>query len=286
MLRHTGNRPNAFDAVWQPSIEFLIQVEEIGLDDRLRMHVTWGLGGPICSRPFPRPSDNTQWLFYDKLVSERDDFWTRRRTKVEPSTLTLPAPWPRGLPIQGLHAGFCEGEKPQTRVSAVKDMPRLLSRAERIVFCDRETALSTARDEGVQYYAESYQVALKLWVSSTDLQDQTQRAKRAWNYVLGELSLSLTADEAVCYWGHIFDSAGVTVPDDLELLQSRTVRLPNPEVEPVRWNPDPSESNRKFKTRKLPDICLNYMLNVTQLTNTLSIATDKITDDYGIFPER
>jgi hypothetical protein len=248
------------ELIWEPTLDALLQAEEIGLRNPLLLFN--GMDGPLATWrdvDVDNPDPSALW-FINELALRRDALWQRHRSSVHPSVMTLEAPWPRGLPVQGLLSAYING-KPTG-----EGLPFIMARAKLIVFMSREDALR-AIPEGkedraaIGCFVDNYRFALRVYISGCDKQEQRRRSDMAWQHAKTQLSEDrLSPQEAILFWRGVFTDAEVPL-SNLALDPRPTPKLPEVDVHDGRteWNPD-SGLYHSIEDRELDPNCLDCFL--------------------------
>lgn len=256
-----------FDLVWQPTVDTIMKLESIGLNDaysQLSMNRPEGL----LSSPLQVAAVPATFQFLEKLSRLRDDMWRDHRAKQQSATITLPDQVPNGLAIQ--HLARCNFD-PEFDTY---DMPLLRSRAAEIVFADPEKLLSPLPDdtevkEAVDVFIDHWPTALEAYIYTHPKSERYDKALQAWEYAIGPLSISrMSENEAFAYWKPHFvkhNAAFVSKarrPWDQDYFQPlRAPQLPEVDsVQPVEWYPDPEGEPESIKSRVLHSTYLDAMM--------------------------
>ena len=262
-----------YDLIWKPTIEMLIKAESFALQEG-HERLGWGESSGML-RGFPtnmvKDLRDHSWRFFDDLCKARDELWHRIRVQRHPAVLTLPPPWPKGLPVQFL----C----PEILEDGYHKLPYIVSRATDVVFADSKDLLSSApwdreTKDAIQGFVDDYQTCVRIYANGGPSGSFDSRIRRAWDYAVGELSSGrMSSEEAKRTWKQwCFNKHGkchvkeeVTKPP-VEAKPKDAPTLPeadNP-TQPVEWNPDPGAktdaSSERPKGRALNRVCLDAML--------------------------
>lgn len=234
-----------FEAVLRPTLDLLVEVEATLIEyDSVDFRDKSGLisFGSDQIGYHQTPPSAVELKFWDAFATRRDELWEQKRVKKCPEVMTLPSPWPRGLPVQQLI--------PQEIQSNVT-VPYVIKRAETIVFCDPAVALQPAPDDrdiqnAIVNFINSYAAALKLWVrAARSNEDQQTRIQKAWSFALGSLTADrMTAQEAETFWYELAFESAEDLPD--VTVNFRSLRYPgllpsfNDASAVSEWDPDPT----------------------------------------------
>lgn len=254
----------ANDLVWKPTLEALLQAEQLGIDERNQALQFNDINGPLDiwgDVEIEDPDPSVLW-FMNELAVRRDALWQRHRCNVHASVMTLEA-WPRGLPVQALLSVYIKG-----KVTA-EGVPFVMKRAKSVIFMSREDAFR-AIPEGkedraaIGCFVDDYSLALKIYISGCDKQEQQRRSNAAWEYATTQLSdTRLSPREAVIYWQKVFYDADAPftahVPD---LRLSPTLPELDIDDDKPEWNPD-SGPHPSIKDQELDPISLDCFTSST-----------------------
>ena len=198
-------------AMWSNTIPMLLQVETILVDEEFEK-----LGGnSICGIldwESILPDDSTSWRkhawdFVDDLAKARDQMWMKLRAARYPDVLTLPGPYPRGLPVQNLLSLRYKFQI--IPVDLHNLTPYIFARVRNVLLISPETALEpmvkSTTGQAVGPFVDNYEHALKMHIpAACDKQEQESRLAEIWERLIGPLSKGrMTREEAAEYW-HIF----------------------------------------------------------------------------------
>ncbi|CAN9466219.1 unnamed protein product [Alternaria alternata] len=248
--------------LWADTISMVIAVEEKAQKDgheRLQANLFRGI--IAYNKPFTyelESCDVSTYAFLDSLARARDELWCKMRPLTYPATVTLPHPFPRGLPLQYLTAPWTLNVEDLSSVA-----PYIASRTRRTVFPDSEAALQPVpmdkdSQQAIGMFVDSYQHALQLYIPKDRDRVETQtRVKRAWEYATGPLSSKRMAeDEAIRFWK---DKKPRLMSEWPPQGAMSTVEKPWPLIpdddgsgEPCEWNPFSSRPD--FPKRELDEL--------------------------------
>lgn len=247
--------------VWEPTIHALLDAEELGIDERNKALQFDDMNGPldIWGDVVATDPDPTVLWFIDELARRRDALWQQQRCKMHTNVMTLEAPWPRGLPVQALLSVYRDG-----KVSG-EGLPFITECARNVVFMPAEKALRELPESkedraAIGSFVEDYQIALKIFVSSSSKKERPSKAHAAWQHATRDLSEArLSPREAMLYWTDIFDGADVPCPASTLALPLR--QLPSlPDIDDLdhkaEWHPD-AGPHPTVKDRTLAPTCLD-----------------------------
>ncbi|KAJ4338171.1 hypothetical protein N0V87_004148 [Didymella glomerata] len=138
----------------------------------------------------------------DMIEVAREGLREPKTVPLEKNVLTLPAPFPRGLPVQHLLALWSPNVLELDHVA-----PYVSSRVQETLFADPERALKPvpAPDPlmpAIGYFVDSYNYALTTYIpQDCDKKVKQARLLKAWNYAIGPLSLGrMEGPEAIRFW--------------------------------------------------------------------------------------
>lgn len=255
-----------YDLMWKDSLELLLKIERQGLQPEYEnlLFNPWGFvqqRSVFLNGDWKTPS---ALQFIDNLAKERDNIWRKFRLTVEPATADLPAPLPRGLPIQSLCATFGLSERGTHGMT-----PFISARAERIVFAGPEVLQTVSVDvdstRAMGNFVESFPLALAIYILHGNPETKQQRALKAWRHALDQLSERMTPEEAHRTWKKIFLQGypEFDVPNTWTFETTTSMQYPllpseaDPE-EYMEWNP-----LETFKP--VPDVYSRQLQPVTYL---------------------
>jgi len=245
--------------VWEPTLDALLRAEKLGIDDRNQALQFSDIHGPLFvwrDVDIENPDPSALW-FLNELAVRRDALWQEHRRSVRPSVMTLEAPWPRGLPVQALLSAHINGK------TTAEGLPFVMERSKSVVFMPREDAMrnlpQNEEDQAaIGCFVDDYRVALRLYISGSDKNEQRRRSDAAWQYATTQLSEDrLSPQEAILYWQGVFNDSEVPLPQTKFDLRSPP-KLPEVGVqdEKSEWNPD-SGPHLTVKDRELVPACLD-----------------------------
>ncbi|KXH50859.1 hypothetical protein CSAL01_12014 [Colletotrichum salicis] len=262
-----------YEIDWQPTLDFLVEVETLVLHPSHHELYTDGTDGlyPVgdCFEACEKRSHANK--FVDRLAKARDDLWQKHRLQCFPSVLTLGEPWPKGLPVQSLLPGRFLG------LQKIDAMPYVLERVEKIVFGDprvllQELPKDKESREAIGGFVDEYSVVLKSYVDRGDESSrQEERTRKAWRHAVDSLSgTRMTKIEALRLWKQCFESAGVSLPTDIKAEFPRRTEPSLPKAEdpekPTEWSPDPSHTEfEELGSKKIPVAILDEMMRCADI---------------------
>lgn len=267
-----------FEKIWEPTIATLIQVEGLMLqpgNERLEWQNRFKHHRPGCESKLRPPT----MRFLDNLAKARNDLWIRHRSQIKPSVITLPPPWPRGLPVQNLLPFSIPVDSNWTEVPLY--LPYIESRVKAILFGDATTYLSPPPREkelqdAIGDFVDDWSQALQLYLRGTSSLERKDRVLRVWEHATGDFSRGrMSHQEAERFWTPHFSQHpgfpfGDFRPQGQQTVVKATAQMPPPESnsEPVEWNPDsifgaqpePEITPSPATPRQLSQTCLDILL--------------------------
>ncbi|KAM0706505.1 hypothetical protein Q7P35_005832 [Cladosporium inversicolor] len=258
-FQHSLSEAETNELVWEPMLQAIIRAERLGIDDRnqgLQFHDIYGPLFVWRDADALNPDPSALW-FLNELAVRRDALWQEHRCKVHPGVMTLEAPWPRGLPVQALLSTHINGR------TTAKELPYVMERAKSVIFMPRDDALRAIPEDeedraAIGGFVDNYRVALQLYISGCDRQEQRRRSTAAWEHAKIQLSEPrLSLQEATMYWQEVFNDAEAPLPEFTVDLRPPPI-LPEVDVqgEKSEWNPD-SGPHLAIKDRELALTCLD-----------------------------
>ncbi|CAG9985111.1 unnamed protein product [Clonostachys byssicola] len=235
-----------FNVILQPTLDTMVAAESLILrpgNQRL------GFQNPNGFALFSKSSSTMEFTpmivrFLDMLAKNRDSLWAGYRMRLDPEVSKLQSPWPKGLPVQCLW--------PQHHISQAGDASYLQKRAQDVVFCDPQVALSPAPGSAkahacIGVFVDDWSVALRVYLhgKNGDSEYETQ-LKTAWDYALHHLTGDrMSTEEAQRFWARVFPySPLIAKVLDEDAPRRCYANIPKHEAnEPSRttkWDPDPS----------------------------------------------
>lgn len=276
LQEHCGlSDDEVYALVWKPTMDMLLSVERFALQDQHRELQLAKRPGLFHDLDLKGLRDHT-WSFLDNLAKSRDELWQKERVRRFPSVLTLPAPWPKGLPVADLCAHRFGGEP-------IK-LPFVVSRAEAVLFASPETLLSPMPSDldfkkATGGFFDNYKACFDIYIdgwSGPDGLSGEERVARVWRYATTELTGSrMSKDEARAFWEtHVFGPLEDWWPTPPEPLPPKLAAPVFPRTEdpsePAEWHPDPRVRSQGSE-RKLdgPITCLDCIVSgPAQLSTT------------------
>ena len=222
--QHGFTDDDMYSAVWEDTLRTLLDLEQTALasaHEGLSHKDPYGFLTKLWVSP--RHQTSATLRFFDNLARARDSLWHEYRPTVYPAAAAIPAPFPRGLPIQCLASGLqiCSA-------SFLQSMHFIRERAMSVVFMSAQDALSLipeAEEERVAigFFVDEYELALKFCVYSEPTEElRYNTIERARSFLIDLLCGSdfMTIDEFVSNYGRMFS---VVMPDTAPALtQSQT----------------------------------------------------------------
>ncbi|KAJ0308819.1 hypothetical protein COL516b_003373 [Colletotrichum fioriniae] len=257
------------EIVWQPTVDFLIELETFLLHPSHQGLDSFGPRGLGFPRDCfgAREKRSHTFKFVDGLAKARDELWQKHRPQRFPSVLTLGEPWPKGLPLQSLlPIGFFG-------LKNIDAMPYVRARIEKVVFGAPEVLLKEPpkdkeSQQAIGRFVDEYSFALKAYIGGgEDSYQQEERTRKAWRHAVDSLSgARMTKAEALRFWEQRFNRANVSLPADIKAEFPRRVELSIPEVgnpeTPTEWNPDSCHTEfEELGSKKIPVTILDVMIS-------------------------
>lgn len=205
-----------YSSIWEDTIPMLLQAERLLNSEEYEKLdaatisgiVMWSSVFPQASRSKPDLLESSTWRFIDTLAKARNGLWTELRPLRYPDVLGLPAPFPRGLPVQHLLACWSPNVLELDQVA-----PYIFSRVQAALFANPGTALkpietSKSLMSTIGCFVDSYHYALLAYIPQTcDKQQRKARLLKAWGHAIGPLSLGrMDNAEAIRFWKHFVPS--------------------------------------------------------------------------------
>ncbi|OSS53809.1 hypothetical protein B5807_00744 [Epicoccum nigrum] len=236
-----------YHAMWSDTIPILLQVEITLLDEEFEKLGEGNICG-ILDWESILPDDLTSWRkhawdFVDNLAKARDQMWMKLRAARYPDVLTLPEPFPRGLPVQNLFSLRYSTQAIPVDLHGLT--PYIFAQVKNVLFISPKTALEpVVKDtmgQAIGPFVDNYEHALKLYISvACNKKEKERRFAEVWEHLVGPLSKGrMTREEATDYWYPF-------VPHDMrnfKLLPDETPihwpLLPRPDdpLQYQEWNP-------------------------------------------------
>jgi hypothetical protein len=260
-----ASHKDIYYVLWEDTVTTLISAEKtLNEEDHERLHANT-FAGVMAAKFGPtgaslESDEKATWMFFDNLTRARNQLWERLRLSRYPDVLTLPQPFPRGLPVQHLIEPWC----PEV-VNLQELAPYIFSRVEATLFVDPESALQALPTEepaqkAIGLFVDSYQYAFKLYIpDACNAGEKEERLKKVWHHAIGPLSgHRIKPEEVNRYWKQY-------VPQYLQTtllgILPKSRRVPWPVVptsddasEPQEWNPlEGRPTEVAIKARKLGD---------------------------------
>lgn len=220
-----------YAALWQDTIAVLLRAERVVNDEDFEKLGASTISGIVTWQSVllgdaSRSLASHTWKFLDRLAQARNDLWAELRPARFPDVLSLPAPFPRGLPVQHLLASWAPD-----MVNLPELAPYIALRAQSAVFVDPEAGLEQvntdkATKRAIGAFVDNYQYALRVCIpDACEAQEKKNRLQKVWSHATGPLSATrMTSVEAVRYWKQF-------IPPHLRDILSDIL----PEKERVRW---------------------------------------------------
>ncbi|KAK7190338.1 hypothetical protein PSPO01_03313 [Paraphaeosphaeria sporulosa] len=197
---------DVYRILWADTLKMLLIVEERGLSpghENLSLNTVRGVLNYQGTAYIDLKDDRPATLrFFDELAKARDELWRKHRLFTHPATDILPAPFPKGLPVQHLtepYVLYLRKEHHET--------PYIASRINAAVFPEQKAALVPFPEDGemrkaIGTFLDDYLFALNMFAPKwLNKEDKTRRMHEAWAYASGPLSEGrFNLEEADRYW--------------------------------------------------------------------------------------
>ncbi|KAI7220238.1 hypothetical protein KC333_g2494 [Hortaea werneckii] len=261
-----------YDSVWADTIQTVLAIERM-CHQQPGTKLGWNcVGGQLqdhnSSLQLTSESQSSH-RFIDELARQRDELWQSFRKGSSPTVVTLPHPWPRGLPLQWLAPGN------MLRLRTGCNLPYLETRAESIVFIPSDAAQKSVEgmEDTVGIFVEDWKAALQIFVVTAARGQREARIRGAWEHALHHLTpASFSATQAILFWKEIFSQAG---------LETRFVTRPLPKLpasydalRPQEWDPASTIGLDSTRKRGVESTILTFMLSMDCIPPTTKLNED------------
>ncbi|KAI7336423.1 hypothetical protein KC315_g2768 [Hortaea werneckii] len=261
-----------YDFVWADTIQTLLAIERL-CHQQQGIKLGWNcLGGQLqdYDSSLQLTSENrSSHRFIDDLARQRDEMWQSFRNASCPAVVTLPYPWPRGLPLQWLAPGN------MLRLRTGCNLPYLGTRAGSIVFLPSDAAQKSVEgiEDTVGIFVEDWKAALQIYVATAAQGQREARIRGAWEHALHHLTpASFSATQAILFWKDIFSQAG---------LETKFVTRPLPKLpasddalRPQEWDPASTIGLNSTRKRGVESKILTFMLSMDCIPPTTKLNED------------
>lgn len=257
-----------YSTIWEPTLETWLRLEAIILKEENEK--LW-LASPqsIVDWIDVGPCVPATLRFIDEISRCRDVLWKAHRRAVHPAVVSLPEPWPRGLPIQSLHPFRLKGKEEDLEMIVT---PYVLQRATKVVFMLSSTALASVPEDeeartAIACMVDDFEKALYVFYTGLDKDSDARkaRAQKAWSHALTELTGDrMNRLEAIHFWKDHFEAAQVDMSlIDLGLPEKARPKLPTAEdsSQRIEWNPEPGFVSR-LQERVLESVLIDCFLRI------------------------
>ncbi|KAI7389199.1 hypothetical protein KC336_g17203 [Hortaea werneckii] len=207
--------------------------------------------------------------FIDDLARQRDELWQSFRKASSPAVVTLPHPWPKGLPLQWLLPGGI------LKLRAGCNLPYLETRAGSIVFMPSDIAQKSI--EGIEdtagIFVEDWKAALQIYVATSAQGQREARIIGAWEHALHHLTpASFSTTQAILFWKEIFSQAGI----ETKFVTKPLPKLPASDdaLRPQEWDPASTAGLNSSKKRGMETTVLTFMLSMDSIQPTTRLSED------------
>lgn len=235
-------------ALWEDTIATLVQAEKLANEEEHEKLGANKLSGLLSDLRGVMDTEvgtygRATWMFLDNLAKARNELWADLRPSRFPDVLTLPEPFPRGLPVQHLLASRTSD------VASLSELaPYVFSRVEATLFIKPEAALEViVCDDSIRQaigtFVDSYKHAFSAYVpDACDAQEKVKRFKEVWSHATGPLSdRGMDQEEAVRFWRrHVPSHLQATLSDILpkkEHIPWPVIPRSDHPSETQEWNP-------------------------------------------------
>uniref|UniRef100_A0A8H7N3U8 Uncharacterized protein n=1 Tax=Bionectria ochroleuca TaxID=29856 RepID=A0A8H7N3U8_BIOOC len=218
-----------FNVILQPTLDMMVAAESLILRPGNRR---LGFQSPNGFPLFTKSSSTMEFTplvvtFLDTLAYNRDSLWAGFRARLDAEASTLQVPWPKGLPVQCLW--------PEHHIIQAGDASYLQKRAQDVVFCDPQAALSPAPSSAkahasIGVFVDDWSVALRIYLHGKNGDSNYEtRLKTAWDYALYHLTGDrMSTEEAQRFWAQVFPyAASIAKVLDEDVLVVVTLISPN-----------------------------------------------------------
>ncbi|OAL00861.1 hypothetical protein IQ06DRAFT_293041 [Phaeosphaeriaceae sp. SRC1lsM3a] len=274
-----------YDALWKHTIEMLLSVEQKAHrpeNKRLNAHSPRGpLDCVNGSHNDLKTKDPAIYRFFDNLAVARDEFWQKLRPGFHSAVVTLPKPFPRGLPLQTLTSPWVlDAQHCETLA------PYLAQRVRATLFPDPTEALLPMPDDdetltAVGSFIDNYKLALRMYIpESLSKKERTLRLKEPWDFAVGPLSRDrMNKDEARRFWARKGPTYLTEWPPCLYSDGSNAKWPLIPEVDDssqrCEWNPfEAGRPNQPSRTLE-PFTYLDATLTIREIRGSADYIWDK-----------
>ncbi|KAI7551364.1 hypothetical protein KC331_g2598 [Hortaea werneckii] len=261
-----------YDSVWADTIQTVLAIERLCHQQQgKKLGLDW-VGGQLqdydSSLQLTSESRSSH-RFVDDLARQRDELWQSFRKASSPAVVTLPYPWPRGLPLQWLVPGD------MLKLRAGCNLPHLETRAGSIVFVPSNAAQKSV--EGIEdtagIFVEDWKAALQIYVATAAQGQREARIRGAWEHALHQLTpVSFSTTQAILFWKEIFSQAG---------LETKFVTRPLPTLpasddalRPQEWDPASTIGPDSTRKRGVEPTILAFMLSMDCIQPTTRLNED------------
>ena len=254
-----------YDALWDDTVSTLVRAERlINSEDYKKLETsTIATFGGLASDSDSKTGDVATWTFLDNLAKARDHLWGELRPARFPDVLTLPEPFPRGLPVQQLVPSWSPNVENLDELA-----PYIASRVKATLFADSEAALKPVpgdkkTGQAIGVFVNSYQWALRAHIPKVcDDEEKKRRLEEVWQHATGPLSdryingRHIEPEEAVRLWKQSIPQQLHSTLSNLlpkkERRQWPVVPTSDKPTETQEWNPlEGRPADVKIKARGL-----------------------------------
>ncbi|KAF2128711.1 hypothetical protein P153DRAFT_432302 [Dothidotthia symphoricarpi CBS 119687] len=277
-----------YTVFWEHTVVTLVAVEEKANQEgheRLGANLLSGILGRGMDIGITfKNQDVSTITFLDNLARARDRLWQKIRLSRYPAVLTLPAAFPRGLPVQHLVAPWF----PDIR-NLQQHAPYIFSRVMTSLFIEPKAALDLAPTnkeavDAIGAFVDSYQFALRVYIPEAyEPQEKTMRLTQVWNHAIGPLSQPrMSSDEAIRVWKtylpqYLMELLPNILPEEAKHVWPLIPKTKNP-AKTREWNPL-ANGRPEIKARSLGD---PTYIDISTLGLYNAVDRAKIHDSYPL----
>ncbi|KAI7224452.1 hypothetical protein KC343_g8080 [Hortaea werneckii] len=261
-----------YDCVWTDTIQTLLAIERLCHQQQGTKLGFNCVGGQLLDHHSSlqlKSETRSSHRFIDDLAKQRDELWQSFRRASSPAVVTLPYPWPKGLPLQWLLPGG------MLKLRTGCNLPYLETRAGSIVFMPSDVAQKIG--EGIEdtagIFVEDWKAALQIYVATAAQGQREARIIGAWEHALHQLTpASLPATQAILFWKEIFSQAGF----ETKFVTMPLSKLPASDdaLRPQEWDPASTVGLDSSKKRGVEPTILTFMLSMDSIQPTTILSED------------
>ncbi|KAI7476427.1 hypothetical protein KC351_g9445 [Hortaea werneckii] len=270
-----------YDCVWADTIQTMLAIERLCHQQQGPKLGFNYVGGQLQDRDSSlqlTPESRSSHRFIDDLARQRDELWQSFRKASSPEVVTLPYPWPRGLPLQWLLPGN------MLKLRSGCNLPYLETRAVSIVFMPSDVAQKNVEgiEDTVGIFVEDWKAALQIYVATAAHDQHEARIRGAWEHALHHLTpASFSATQAILFWKEIFSQAGL----ETKFVDRPLPKLPASDdaLRPQEWDPASTVGLNSSRKRGVEPTTLTFMLSMDCIQSTTRPnEDDKVTNSLEV----